>query len=109
MINDFVESPEFKSSICKHYHGDYGTLYFTATGSGLTFWQCACGYRTVSNEVIADFILKDLIDDYLSTLSKECKDSPNHQHNFITEDFEDFWDMHCQWCYKDWNVEDDNP
>jgi hypothetical protein len=79
-------------------------LYSTATCSGITIWQCACGYRTVTNGVVNDLILKDLIDGYVQTLKVECKDSPNYQHSFIIEDLEDFWDMYCQWCheYKNW-------
>lgn len=76
-MNDITEQSEFKETICKHYHGDYGTLYSTASCSGLTFWQCACGYRVMTNGVVVDFILKDLIDSYLKTLEVKCKDSQN--------------------------------
>ena len=78
-----------KDSVCKHYHGDYGTLYSTSTCGGLTIWQCACGHRVATNEVINDFVLKNLIDEYLQSLNVECKDSPNKRHNFIIEDLED--------------------
>jgi len=62
MINDIVEQSIFKDTICKHYHGNYGMLYSNATCGGLTIWQCACGYRTVTNGAINDLILKDLIE-----------------------------------------------
>ncbi len=61
MIYDIVQQLNFKTTICNHYHGDYGTLYSTFADNGRTIWQCACGYRTVTNGVV-NFSLKEFLD-----------------------------------------------
>lgn len=57
---DIVFEHRFKDTICKHYHGDYGMLYSSFADNGVTIWQCACGYRIITNAAV-NLSLKDTI------------------------------------------------